>query len=64
MCAMTDSAIPYIDAITICKELGNKINGGGGGKSHLATAGGKHTSKTPEIFDYIYNYLKSIIMKG
>jgi len=64
MCAITDSAIPYIDAITICKELGNKIDGGGGGKPHLATAGGKHTSKTPEIFDYIYNYLKSIIMKG
>jgi len=66
MCAMTDAVLTDIDidAITICKKLGNKINGGGGGKPHLATAGGKYTSKTPEIFDYIHNYLKSIIMKG
>ena len=46
MCAVTDSILSNINAITVCKELGTKINGGGGGKPHLATAGGKHILKT------------------
>ena len=64
MCAMTDSAISSFDAINLCKQIGTKINGGGGGKPHLATAGGKHNLKTDEIFDFIYNHIKSEIMKG
>ena len=56
--------IPTLNAVEICKELGIKINGGGGGKPHLATAGGKNTLKMSEVFDYIYKYIESIIMKG
>jgi alanyl-tRNA synthetase len=64
VCAVTDSMIPTLNAVEICKELGIKINGGGGGKPHLATAGGKNTLKMSEVFDYIYKYIESIIMKG
>ncbi|MBI5059558.1 alanine--tRNA ligase [candidate division KSB1 bacterium] len=31
-----------VDAVAIVKELGKRLQGGGGGKPHLATAGGKH----------------------
>ena len=64
MCAVTDSMLSHLDAITICKELGKKINGGGGGKPHLATAGGKHSLRTSEVFDYIYKYIKSRITEA
>ena len=64
VCAVTDSMIPTLNAVEICKELGIKINGGGGGKPHLATAGGKNTLKISEVFDYMYKYIESIIMKG
>ena len=64
VCAVTDSMIPTLNAVEICKELGIKINGGGGGKPHMATAGGKNTLKISEVFDYMYKYIESIIMKG
>ncbi len=64
MCAMTDSAIISFDAINLCKQIGIKINGGGGGKPHLATAGGKHNLKIEAVFDFIYNHIKSEITKG
>ena len=64
VCAVTDYMIPTLNAVEICKELGIKINGGGGGKPHMATAGGKNTLKISEVFDYMYKYIESIIMKG
>ena len=56
-------ATPW-NAIEICKEIGVKINGGGGGKPHLATAGGKNNNDTDMVFDMIFKYIKSKLMKG
>jgi len=41
MCAVTDDLISTVKAVEIVKELGIIMGGGGGGKSHFATAGGK-----------------------
>ena len=64
VCTVTDSLIQELDAIEICKEIGVKINGGGGGKPHLATAGGKNNNDTDMVFDMIFKYIKSKLMKG
>ena len=64
VCSVTDNVINEIDAIKICKEIGNIINGGGGGKPHLATAGGKNNNDTDKVFDHIFKYVESQLMKG
>tara|TARA_A100001011_G_scaffold398800_1_gene504561 strand:- start:33201 stop:35798 length:2598 start_codon:yes stop_codon:yes gene_type:complete len=64
ICSVTDKVISTLDAINICKKIGNKINGGGGGKPHLATAGGKNNNDTEKVFDYILKYVESKLMKG
>jgi len=64
MCSVTDDVIPSIDSIQVCKEIGKKINGGGGGKPYLATAGGKKNLKTEDVFDHMFTYVESILMKG
>tara|TARA_B110000014_G_scaffold264275_1_gene264560 strand:+ start:2650 stop:5259 length:2610 start_codon:yes stop_codon:yes gene_type:complete len=62
MCAITDDLISSIDASNIAKEIGTKIDGGGGGKKHIATAGGKNIINTDDLFkevcDYLNIYLK------
>ena len=40
MCSITDDLISIINAIDIIKEVGKIMGGEGGGKPHLATAGG------------------------
>ena len=64
VCSVTDNIIHKIDAIKICKEIGNIINGGGGGKPHLATAGGKNNNDTVKVFEHIYKYVDSQLRKG
>ena len=64
VCSVTDSIIHKIDAIKICKEIGNIINGGGGGKPHLATAGGKNNNDTDKVFNHIFKYVDSQLRKG
>ena len=64
VCSVTDKVTSTLDAIKICKKIGNKINGGGGGKPHLATAGGKNNNDTEKVFDYILKYVESKLMKG
>ena len=61
MCAITDDLTSFIDARNIAKKIGEKIDGGGGGKIYMATAGGKNISKISEIFDYINIHIKSIL---
>jgi len=64
VCSVTDSIIHKIDAIKICKEIGNIINGGGGGKPHLATAGGKNNNDADKVFNHIFKYVDSQLRKG
>jgi alanyl-tRNA synthetase len=39
------------DAVPIVKELAKALKGGGGGKAHLATAGGKDASQMDSVLD-------------
>ncbi len=38
-----------VDAVPIVKELGKRLQGGGGGKPHLATAGGKDVAGIKQV---------------
>ena len=60
---MTDNLTSFLDARNIAKEIGNQIDGGGGGKIYMATAGGKDIIKSSEIFKHTKNYIKSILLK-
>ena len=42
MCAVTDDLTDRIKAGKIVQEIGSLMGGGGGGKPHIATAGGKN----------------------
>ena len=57
MCAITDNLTSVIDASNIATEIGKKIDGGGGGKKHIATAGGKNIVKIDNLFKQIHKYL-------
>ena len=48
MCAISDNLTTKIKAGEIVRSVGQVMGGGGGGKSHLATAGGKDISKLDE----------------
>jgi alanyl-tRNA synthetase len=38
-----------VDAVPIAKELGKRLQGGGGGKPHLATAGGRNSGGIKDV---------------
>ena len=42
----------------LIKILGKALGGGGGGKSHMATAGGKDVSKLDEILEQVETLLQ------
>ena len=48
MCAVSDNLIAKVKAGEIVRSVGQVMGGGGGGKPHLATAGGKDISKLKE----------------
>jgi alanyl-tRNA synthetase len=47
-----------INAVTIIKEIAGEINGGGGGQTFLATAGGKNPSGIPRALEKAAELLK------
>jgi len=51
MCAVTDDLTNSLKAGDVVREVGKHMGGGGGGKPHLATAGGKDSSKLSEAMD-------------
>lgn len=57
---VSDSVIKKynIKANDLVKELGKILGGGGGGRQHLATAGGKYPEKISEAFDVASKLIK------
>ena len=59
MASVTDNLLDEIDAISIVKHAGEIINGGGGGKPGLATAGGKDKSKLNQSLDEVKVFIEN-----
>ncbi|MCK4530254.1 MAG: alanine--tRNA ligase [Candidatus Marinimicrobia bacterium] len=58
LCVVTDDLVKEgIKAGNIVRTLGKALGGGGGGKPHMATAGGKDVRKLDEVLENIEKYL-------
>jgi len=57
---VTDEAIKTynLKAGDIVREMGKVLGGGGGGRPHMATAGGKDVDKIPQAFEKFYEIIK------
>jgi len=60
LCVVTDDLIQTknINAVDIVREIGNKIQGGGGGKPHLAIAGGKDKTNFQQTLKHVPKIIK------
>ena len=58
---VTDEAIKKYDlkAGDIVREMGKVLGGGGGGRPHMATAGGKDVAKLPQAFEKFQEIIKN-----
>ncbi len=63
VCVVTDNLIKEkkLSAGKIVGEVAKIVGGGGGGKPHLATAGGKELSKLNEALNQFYTIVKKFI---
>ncbi|MBU1919717.1 alanine--tRNA ligase, partial [bacterium] len=52
-----------MDAVPIVKELGKRLQGGGGGRPHLATAGGKNIDGIPQALQDAKDVVQSFTEK-
>ena len=58
-CSVTDDLKDKLPAGKLVGDAAKILNGGGGGKSHLATAGGKNIQKLPDLLNTeFYNIIK------
>lgn len=58
LCVVSDDLVKSgIHAGKIVRNLGKELGGGGGGKAHMATAGGKMTEKLQPLLDNIEEFL-------
>ena len=62
MC-VSDSLLKMFHAGDVVREVGSRMNGGGGGKPHIAQAGGKDIALLSDALSYgkelIYNRVKN-----
>jgi len=49
VCVATDDVTHHISAGTLVGKVAKELGGGGGGKPHLATAGGKDAAKLESV---------------
>ena len=61
MCAVTDDLTKKINAGSIVKVVGEIMGGGGGGKSHIATAGGNDKNLLQAALKHGKEIIKSIL---
>ncbi len=66
VCVVTDDLIKskYLQAGKIVGEMAKRVGGGGGGKPHLATAGGKDIEKLEEALNTTRDIVQSMMGKG
>ena len=64
MSSVTDDMVSKINAIEIVQYIGNIINGGGGGKSTLATAGGKDEHKLDQALKDVKKFIMDKVDNG
>ena len=63
VCVVTDDLIKEkkLQAGKIVGELAKRVGGGGGGRPHLATAGGKDISKLDETLEQVSGIIQSML---
>lgn len=53
VCVVTDDLVPRIKAGAIVGAIAKELGGGGGGKPHMATAGGRDVAGLPSVMERI-----------
>ncbi|MBM3325137.1 MAG: hypothetical protein FJY66_05670 [Calditrichaeota bacterium] len=62
LCVVTpDLVAKGVDAVPVVKELGKHIGGGGGGKPHLATAGGRNPEGLEKVLEEAPKAVRNLI---
>ncbi|MFH1009874.1 MAG: alanine--tRNA ligase [bacterium] len=62
LCVVTpDLVAKGFDAVPVVKELGKHIGGGGGGKPHLATAGGRNPEGLKKVLEEAPNVVRNLM---
>ncbi len=51
VCAVTDDLRERLPAGTLVREVARQLGGGGGGQSHMATAGGRDVASLPAVLE-------------
>jgi len=65
VCVVTDDLIAQknLKAGTLVGELAKRVGGGGGGRAHLATAGGKDVGGLPEALRYTQELVRKLLSR-
>ncbi|MBI5324111.1 MAG: alanine--tRNA ligase [Ignavibacteriae bacterium] len=61
VCVVTDDIMKKYPSGKIVGEAAKQLGGGGGGKPHLATAGGKDISKLPDLLNNFHSLIEKMI---